>query len=41
MNRKHFPIALLFSIVLLGAAFIPLSSQQRVKDYDPWYDMHA
>ena len=39
MNRKHFLIATLVSVVLLTVVFIPLSGQQD-GSYDPWKDLN-
>jgi len=38
VNGKQFVIATLLAMALLTIAFTPLSSQQSVKEYDPWVD---
>ena len=40
MGRKKLPITVLFSVVLLTLAFIPISTQQSASDYDPWNDIN-
>jgi len=40
VNGRQFVIATLFTLVLLIVAFTPISSQQGVREYDPWADIN-
>jgi len=40
VNGKQLVMATLISAILLTIAFTPISTEQSVRDYDPWYDIN-
>jgi hypothetical protein len=41
VNRKHLVLSSLIALALLAVAFTPISSQQGVREYDPWVDLNG